>query len=87
MEGNIKKVLYVYGGPEFHPTEAGGKVLAEILAKDGQYVLDMTSNLDALASLPDGQYVSVVIYTTGFADDLTPVREKGLLDFVMEGIR
>ena len=21
----VKKILYVYGGPEFHPTEWGGK--------------------------------------------------------------
>ena len=45
----MKKVLYVYGGPEFHPTEAGGKMLAEMLAADGRFVLEMTDNLDAFA--------------------------------------
>ena len=81
----MKKVLYLYGGPDFHPTEAGGKILREILARDGRFELEMTADLDALAALPGGQYCAVVIYTTGFFNDLTPAREQGLLDFVRAG--
>jgi scyllo-inositol 2-dehydrogenase (NADP+) len=81
----VKKVLYVYGGPEFHPTEAGGKMLAKWLAADGRFELEMTADLDAFASLPDGKYATVVVYTTGFNDELKGAREKGLLDFVRGG--
>ena len=81
----MKKVLYVYGGPEFHPTEASGKILSEILARDGRFELEMTRDLDALAALPGGQYAAVVLYATGFVDDLTPAREAGLLNFVKGG--
>ena len=81
----MKKVLYLYGGPDFHPTEAGGKILTEILAQDGRFQLEMTNHLDALAALPEGQYAAVVLYTTGFAQDLTPDREHGLLSFVKGG--
>ncbi len=81
----MQKILYLFGGPEFHPTEAGGKILAEILARDGRFELEMTSDLDALAALPGGQYAALVLYTTGFHDELTPARERGLLDFVRGG--
>ena len=81
----MKKVLYVFGGPEFHPTEAGGKILADLLARDGRFELEMTRDLDALAALPGGQYAAVVLYATGFVDDLTPPREQGLLNFVRGG--
>ena len=81
----MKKVLYVYGGPPHHPTEQGGKVLADLMRQWGQYEVEMTSDLDALSALPDGRYAAVVLYATGFKDDLTPAREKGLLDFVRNG--
>ena len=81
----MKKILYVYGGPDFHPTEAGGKILAEMLRKDGRFKLEMTSDLEALSALPGGPFAAVVIYTTGFANDLTPEREQGLLRFVKGG--
>ncbi len=81
----MKKVLYVYGGADFHPAEAGGKILAEVLARDGRFELHMTRDLDALAALPGGQYSAVALFTTGFADELTPSREQGLLDFVRGG--
>ena len=81
----MKKVLYVYGGPEFHPTEVAGKMLANILAVDGRYQLEMTSDLDAFVGLPGSQYAAVIVYTTGFHDDLTAEREKGLLAFVRGG--
>jgi scyllo-inositol 2-dehydrogenase (NADP+) len=81
----MQKVLYIYGGPEFHPTELGGKILSGWLAADGRYELEMTNDLDAFASLPGGKYAAVVVYTTGFKDDLTPAREAGLLDFVRGG--
>src|SRR5258708_30581436 len=45
----------------------------------------MTRDLDALAALPGGQYAAVVLFATGFVDDLTPARERGLLDFVKSG--
>lgn len=81
----MQKVLYVYGGPELHPTEAAGNILAELLARDGRFELHMTRDLDSLASLAGGPYAAVVVFTTGFADDLTPWREQGLLDFVRGG--
>ncbi len=81
----MKKILYVYGGPVFHPTEWAGKQLTELLKADGRFELEMTSDLDAFTKLPDGQYAAVVVYTTGFVNDLTPAREKGLLEFVKKG--
>ncbi len=81
----MQRILYVFGGPEFHPTEPTGKLLSQVLARDGRFKLEMTSDLDALANLANGQYVAVVVYTTGFVDDLTPEREAGLLDFVRNG--
>ncbi len=81
----MKKVLYVFGGPEFHATEACGQILADILKRDGRFELEMTRDFDALAALPGGQYAAVVLYATGFVDDLTPAREQGLLSFVKGG--
>lgn len=81
----MQKVLYVYGGPEFHPTEASGKILAAWLAADGRFTLEMTDNLDAFATLPGSDYAAVVVNATGFFDDLTPAREQGLLQFVRNG--
>jgi len=80
-----KKIIYIYGGPEFHPTEWAGKKLSEILERDGRFTLDMTSDLDVFASLPSSGYDAVVVYTTGFNDELKGEREKGLLDFVRNG--
>ncbi len=81
----MQKILYVYGGPEFHPTEWVGQELAGLLAADGRFVLETTADLDTLAKLPGSDYAAVVLYTTGFANDLTPAREKGLLTFVKNG--
>ena len=80
-----KKVLYLYKQGDFHMGEAGGKLLAGFLAPDGEFELEMTANLDALANLPQSDYAAVVIYTTGLNDDLTPEREKGLFTFVRNG--
>lgn len=55
------------------------------LARDGRFELEMTTDLDALASLPNGNYAAVVVYATGFVDDLTGKREQGLLDFIKNG--
>lgn len=81
----MKKVLYVYGGPPWHATEAGGKMLAEMLAREGKYQLEMTDNLDALVGLPGSDYAAVVLYATKLTDELTPEREEGLLGFVRAG--
>lgn len=81
----MKKVLYVYGGPDFHPTEWAGKALTQILAQDGRFTVDMTDDLDAFKTLPGSDYSAVVVYTTGFNDDLTPERETGLLSFLKNG--
>ncbi|MCE5259764.1 MAG: ThuA domain-containing protein [Chloroflexi bacterium] len=80
----MRKVLYLYGGP-FHPSEEAGQVLAEILAADGRFELETTSELNALATLNNKDYAAVVIYTTGFRDDLSPAREQGLLGFIRNG--
>ncbi|MBN1352993.1 ThuA domain-containing protein [candidate division KSB1 bacterium] len=81
----MKKVLYVYGGPEFHPTERCGKLLKDYLKADGRFELTLTNDLDVLISLPDGKYDAVVLYTTGFEHELTADREHGLLSFVKNG--
>ncbi|MGC8970636.1 MAG: ThuA domain-containing protein [bacterium] len=81
----MKKVLYIYGGPEFHPTESAGKLLKALLEDDGRFELEMTNNLDVFIDLPNKDYSAVVVYTTGFYNDLTPEREKGLLEFVSNG--
>lgn len=81
----MKKVLYVYGGPEFHPTESAGKMLKALLEDDGRFELEMTNNLDVFIDLPKKDYSVVIVYTTGFYDDLTPERERGLLSFVNNG--
>ncbi len=81
----MKKALYIYGGPEFHPTEWAGKELTRILAEDGRFSVDMTDDLNVFVSLPNSDYSAVVVYTTGFNEDLTPERENGLLSFVKNG--
>ncbi|MCQ6563934.1 ThuA domain-containing protein [Paenibacillus mendelii] len=81
----MRKILYVYGGPEFHPTRAAGELLSNLIGSREGYCLETTSDLDMLARLPEGKYAAVVVYTTGFADELTPERERGLLDFIESG--
>ncbi|MDO8685167.1 MAG: ThuA domain-containing protein, partial [Clostridiales bacterium] len=81
----MKKLLYVYGGPEFHPTREAGKVLEDVLKSDGRFELEMTRDLDAFTGLSEGKFDVVVLYTTGFIDELTAEREKGLLEFVKNG--
>lgn len=81
----MKKILHVCGGPEFHPHQAEGELLATLLAADGRFELDTTSDLDALAGLPGGRYAVVVINATREPDELTSEREQGLLDFVRNG--
>jgi scyllo-inositol 2-dehydrogenase (NADP+) len=80
----MHKVLYIYGGP-FHPAEEAAKELGEILANDGRFELVATSELNALATLNTRDYAAVVIYTTGYHDDLVPAREQGLLGFIRGG--
>ena len=55
-----KRILYIYGGPEFHPTEWAGKVMTEFLNSDGRFRVDMASDLDAFISLASGKYDGVV---------------------------
>ncbi|MBN1444715.1 MAG: ThuA domain-containing protein [Candidatus Omnitrophica bacterium] len=81
----MKKILYFYGGPEFHPTEWAGNKMSEIFHAHGRFTVDMTFDLDALASLPDSGYDAAVLYMTGFKDSLIAKREKGLLKFVKNG--
>ena len=80
-----RKILMLVGGPTFHPTQDAAKVFEGLLASaGGRWQVTATSDFDALASLPGG-YETVLIYTTGFREDLTAAREKGLLDFVRGG--
>jgi len=73
------------GGP-FHPNDQAGKVLEGVFVKwGGRWQLTVTSDLGVLASLPSSDYAAVIVSTTGFHDDLTPPREKGLLGFVKSG--
>ncbi len=75
----------MYGGPEFHPTESAGKILKTLLESDGRFELEMTNNLDVFTDLPNRDYSTVIVYTTGFSNDLISEREKGLLDFITNG--
>jgi len=81
----MQKILYVYGGPEFHPTETSGHELASMLASDGRFELVMTRDLETLTTLVNGEFAAVVVYTTGFEQELTPAREQGLLTFIRNG--
>jgi len=81
----MKKILYVYGGPDFHPAEWAGKVLSGMLEGDGRFRLEATSDLDAFISLPESDYAGVAVYTTGFQDELDGERAKGLFAFVKKG--
>ena len=80
-----KRILYVYGGEDYHPSEEGGEILGEYLARDGRFDLETTADLDAFASLPTSGFDAVAVYTTGYDDELTPARERGLLDYVRSG--
>jgi scyllo-inositol 2-dehydrogenase (NADP+) len=79
-----RKILMVVGGP-WHNGEQAGAALQQLLDKAGRWKLTVTTDLDALASLPAGKFAAVLIYTTGFDDDLTPPREQGLATFVKNG--
>jgi len=80
-----RKILMLVGGP-FHANEAAGEVLSGLLKAGGKgWDLTVTRDQDALAALPTSGYEAVVLYTTGFREDLTAAREKGLLDFVRAG--
>ncbi|MGC9360223.1 MAG: ThuA domain-containing protein [Anaerolineae bacterium] len=85
MSGAARRVLYLHGGAAFHPSDYGAKILGDILAKDGRYTLEVTTDLDVLATLPDADWDAVVIYTTGYHDELTPAREAGLVRYVQGG--
>ncbi|MGB2997528.1 MAG: ThuA domain-containing protein [Phycisphaerae bacterium] len=81
-----RKILMLIGGPLFHPSQQAAELLAGLLqARGGRWEVNATSDYDTLASLPGSGYDAVLIYMTGFRDDLTPEREKGLLDFVKAG--
>ncbi|NLG28106.1 MAG: Gfo/Idh/MocA family oxidoreductase [Chloroflexi bacterium] len=82
-----KKVLYLFKQGDFHMGEAGGKLLTAMLASSapGEFEIDMSADLDALARLPESNYAAVVVYTTGLTDDLTAPREQGLFSFVRNG--
>ena len=81
----MKKILYVYRERDFHISESAGRLIGEDLAADGRYELEMTTDLDAFAALPGGDYAAVVVYTTGCHDELRGAREAGLLQFVKSG--
>jgi scyllo-inositol 2-dehydrogenase (NADP+) len=85
MGAATRRVLYLHGGAAFHPSDYGAKILGEMLAKDGRYTLEVTTDLDALVTLPEGDWDAVVIYTTGYHDELTPDREAGLVRYVQAG--
>ena len=81
----MKKILYVYREQDFHISESAGRLIGQDLAADGRYELEMTTDLDALAALPRGDYAAVVVYTTGCHDELRGAREAGLVQFVKAG--
>ena len=81
----MKKILYVYREQDFHISESAGRLIGQDLAADGRYELEMTTDLDAFAALPGGDYAAVVVYTTGCRDELRGAREAGLLQFVKAG--
>ncbi len=81
----MKKILYVYNERDVHLSESAGRLIGEDLAADGRYQLEMTTDLDAFAALPQSEHAAVVVYTTGCRDELQGAREAGLLQFVQAG--
>jgi len=81
----MRKILYFFGGATFHPTQWAGEQLTKFLPNNGPYQVEMTSDLDVFTRLSTGEYAAVVVYATGFKDDLTSPREKGLLEYVRNG--
>ncbi len=80
-----RKALMLVGGP-WHQTDQAGEIASRVLDRGpGKWTLDVTEDLDALASLPTSRYSVVILHTTGHREALTEAREKGLLEFVEGG--
>lgn len=80
-----RKALMLIGGP-FHLGQEAGEIAERVLERaPGKWTLDVTDDLDALASLPKSRYAVVIIHTTGYREALTEARERGLLEFVEQG--
>ncbi len=80
----MKKVLYVYGGGP-HPTEWIGSKISGLLCAAGGFDLDITTDFDKFASLPESDYAAVIIYTAMHNEALIGSREESLLSFVRNG--
>jgi scyllo-inositol 2-dehydrogenase (NADP+) len=81
----MQKICYVYGGQEFHDPGSAAKVLAKHLQADGRFELEITNNLDVFCTLDKSKFAAVVVYVTNLDDQMTPDREKGLLEYVRSG--
>jgi scyllo-inositol 2-dehydrogenase (NADP+) len=79
-----RKMLMVVGGP-WHDGQKMGEAFRPHLERSGRWQLEITADLDSLASLPAGRFAAVIVYTTGFDHDLTPSREQGIVNFVKGG--
>ena len=65
----MKRILYVFGGPDFHPTEWAGKELTKLLVGDGRFTIDMTHDLDV--------FTRAIIETVGAETEVVPVDRGG----------
>lgn len=81
----MKKILYVYGGPDFHPTRAAGEVFTELAKRDGRFTVEMKEGPAAFQDLRTAGYDGVVVYTTFYEHDLTPDLEQSLMVFIENG--
>ena len=81
-----KKILYFNGGPDpVHQTEFVGKrILAPMIERDGRFEIEFTADLDKLLTL-EGNYDAVFFFCTGFNDQMTAERFKGLSEFIKNG--
>jgi predicted dehydrogenase/type 1 glutamine amidotransferase len=81
-----KRILYFNGGPDpVHQTEYVGKnIMAPLIERDGRFEIEFTADLDKLLTL-EGNYDAVFFFCTGFNDQMTAERFKGLSDFIKNG--
>lgn len=81
----MKKILFVYGGPDYHPGYREAETLKKLMDGDGRFCVESTTDLDAFLKLKSGDYATVVVATTGFAEELKGPREDALLGFIKGG--
>ena len=81
----VKKILYICGEPHSHPSEPASRILADMCAEDGRFELEIVRGPEHFVKLNSGEYAAVLVYTTGYDDELYGEREEALFRFVENG--